>query len=199
MSKKGFFVVIEGGDGCGKSTLINNLKSEFRDAVFTREPGGTEYGEKIREVLFSSNEINKMTEMLIFASTRSEIVEKVLIPNLSEGKLIICDRYVYSSYVYQGISAGLGLEVVKKVNDVATGGLKPDLVIYLRVKKSLREGIENRFDIQTAEEAEKIYNAYDLVFDEEENVYVVEVENKSIEKVFEEAKKVILERINGER
>ena len=85
IKEKGFFVVIEGGDGCGKSTLIENLKQEFQSAVFTREPGGTECGEKIRELLFSNSNINKVTEMMLFASARSELVEKVIIPNLEKG------------------------------------------------------------------------------------------------------------------
>lgn len=192
--RKGFFVVIEGGDGCGKSTLINNLKNEFKNAVFTREPGGTEYGEKIREVLFSCEGISKLTEMLIFASTRSELIDKVIAPNLNQGKLIICDRFVYSSYVYQGICTNVGLDATVQVNNLAIKDIEPDLVIFLKAEKSFRDGIENRFDIQTKTEREMISIAYDKVAEMEKNAYVLKVDGKSIDDVFNEAKRVILER-----
>ena len=196
---KGLFVVIEGGDGCGKSTLIQGLKMEFPNALFLREPGGTLFGEKVRELILNNAEISKLTEMLLFASSRSELVEKVIIPTLNEGKMIICDRFVYSSYVYQGMCTDIGLNNVEEVNNLALRGVKPDLVIFLKVSKSLRTGIENRLDIQSEEQSKKIYDSYDYLANRDKSIKVIEIDGKSIDDVRQEAKRLIMESLKNAR
>ncbi len=196
---KGLFVVIEGGDGCGKSTLIQGLKMEFPNALFLREPGGTLFGEKVRELILNSAEISKLTEMLLFASSRSELVEKVIIPTLNEGKMIICDRFVYSSYVYQGMCTDIGLNNVEEVNNLALRGVKPDLVIFLKVSKSLRTGIENRLDIQSEKQSKKIYDSYDYLANRDKSIKVIEIDGKSIDDVRQEAKRLIMESLKNAR
>lgn len=196
---KGVFVVIEGGDGCGKSTLIQGLKMEFPNALFLREPGGTLFGEKVRELILNNAEISKLTEMLLFASSRSELVEKVIIPTLNEGKMIICDRFVYSSYVYQGMCTDIGLNNVEEVNNLALRGVKPDLVIFLKVSKSLRDGIENRLDIQSEEQSKKIYDSYDYLANRDKSIKVIEIDGKSIDDVRQEAKRLIMESLKNAR
>lgn len=193
---KGLFVVIEGGDGCGKSTLIKNLKQRFENAVFLREPGGTEIGEKARDLIMQYGEMNKVTEMLLFASSRSELVEKVIKPNLLQGKIVICDRFVYSSYVYQGVCGGVGRQYVRFVNDLALNGLSPDVTIYLKTDKSFRaeDEAENRLDKQSEEMGKDIYQAYDEVMRFEPNVTCIDVRGKSADQVKDVAVEVILEK-----
>lgn len=135
------FIAVEGMDGSGKSTQIELLKNSLRMAdkqvLITREPGGSRIGEKIRELLLSPeySEMTARTETLLYAASRAQHVEEVILPALEQGKIVVSDRYVMSSYVYQGIARALGVETVKEVNAFATGGKMPDLTIFLFVKK----------------------------------------------------------------
>lgn len=131
------FLSFEGGDGAGKSTqlklLLNHLTERGVDFIFTREPGGTEISEKIRAVLLDPENqgMSVITEALLFAASRSEHVNRVIRPALEQGKVVICDRFVDSSLVYQGFAGGLPLDFLKQLNDMATGALKPHRTIVL--------------------------------------------------------------------
>lgn len=182
----GKFIVIEGGDGCGKTSVINGLKAHYDNAVFIREPGGTPFGEKVRNLIMESDEISKVTEMYLFSASRSELVEKVIIPSINKGDLIICDRFVYSSYAYQGVGAGIGIENVDMVNSFALRGVNPDLVIYLKVKNGFRTQEENRLDKQSEEQKKRIYQAYNKLSQKYDNFYVIEVEGKNQDQVLNE-------------
>lgn len=133
------FITFEGADGSGKTTHINLLANYFeqqkRPILVTREPGGTKLGNTIRNLVLSGaeNNITAMAEMLLIAAARAEHVEKVLRPALEADKVILCDRYIDSSLVYQGIGLNLGLDLVAKINDIIVGGLWPDLTIILDV------------------------------------------------------------------
>lgn len=135
------FIAVEGMDGSGKSTQIGMLKEHLqklnREVLVTREPGGTRLGEMIRTMLLdaSNQEMSSRTEALLYAASRAQHLEEVIHPATKEGKTVISDRYVISSYVYQGIARGLGLEAVKQINDFATGGRMPDLTIFLFVEE----------------------------------------------------------------
>ena len=137
MGNKGYFIAFEGIDGCGKGTQIKNLEKLFNelgiDAMFTREPGGVRLSEKIRELLLDkeNDEMSDTCEMLLFAASRSMSVEKLILPALENGKVVVCDRFVDSSIAYQGGARGLGVEKVRNLNLVATNGLVPDLTILL--------------------------------------------------------------------
>jgi len=137
MEKKGYFIAFEGIDGCGKGTQIKRLKELFEekgiDSLFTREPGGIKLSEKIRELLLDkeNSEMTDTCEMMLFAASRSMSVEKLIVPALKEGKVVVCDRYVDSSIAYQGGARGLGVDLVRDLNLIATGGLNPDLTILL--------------------------------------------------------------------
>lgn len=185
-NKQGKFIVIEGGDGCGKTSVINGLKEHFKNATFVREPGGTPFGEKVRDMIMDCAEISKVTEMYLFSASRSELVEKVVLPGIRQGKLIICDRFVYSSYAYQGVGASIGVENVDIVNSFALRGVKPDLVIYLKVSKGFRTENENRLDEQSEEQRQAIYSAYNMMAEVYDNFYVLNVDGKSQEKVLKE-------------
>ena len=192
MSKyKGVFIAIEGGDGLGKSTLINKLKSIYKDAIFTHEPGGNDFCEKVRSLIMDSIGLSKETEMYLFCASRSEFVDKVVLPNISQGKMVITDRYVYSSYVYQGILAGLGVENVEKANAMAVKNVVPDVVICLKGAKSFRTGNENRFDNQTSDETAQIYKGFDLISKKFNNFATINVENLTEEEVFYKAVEII--------
>lgn len=134
---KGLFITIEGMDGSGKTTQINKLKQYFetsgKEVVLTREPGGTVISEAIREIILDIRykEMDPVTEALLYAAARAQHVREYILPLLDQGKIIICDRYVDSSMVYQGYARNLGDEVVGMINGFATGGLKPDLTFFL--------------------------------------------------------------------
>jgi dTMP kinase len=134
----GRFVVLEGGDGSGKSTQAGRLAAQLRarDLVVceTFEPGATGAGALIRELLLHRREtIAPVTEMLLMAADRAQHVAEQLAPALERGEWVVCDRYVPSSLVYQGVVRGVGVEAVEDVNRVATAGVEPDLVIVLDV------------------------------------------------------------------
>jgi dTMP kinase len=131
------FITFEGLDGAGKGTqlklLLEYLDQKGVPYVFTREPGGTPLAERIREVLLdpAHSGMNVITEAFLFAAGRADHVNTVIRPALQAGKVVICDRYVDSSLVYQGLAGGLPLEFLMQINEMATGGLKPHRTIML--------------------------------------------------------------------
>jgi dTMP kinase len=130
------FVTFEGVDGSGKSTQAELLRSylagQGREVVATREPGGTPLGERIRGLLLDGDDITPWAEAALFAAARSELAERVIRPALARGADVVCDRYVDSSLVYQGIARGLGVERVLELN-TAVADLMPDRTIVLLV------------------------------------------------------------------
>ena len=131
------FITFEGIDGSGKSTqaelLAEALRAERRDVVLTREPGGTELGERVRELVLDGPEISPWAEAALFAAARAELVAEVIRPGLERGADVVCDRYVDSSLAYQGIARGLGLDRVLELNLAVVGGLLPDATFLLLV------------------------------------------------------------------
>jgi dTMP kinase len=131
------FVTFEGLDGSGKSTqkqlLADRLVALGLDVVATREPGGTELGEQIRDLVLHGGHVAPWAEAALYAASRAQHVEEVIRPALGRGAVVLCDRYIDSSVAYQGVARGLGLERVLDLNLVAVGGLLPDLTILLLV------------------------------------------------------------------
>jgi dTMP kinase len=132
------FIAFEGADGAGKTTqarlLAAHLRGLGREVVEVREPGGTQAGEHVRAlVLDSSAPIGARTEALLFAAARAQLVEDVIAPALARGATVIADRFVGSSLVYQGVVRGVGADAVRAINDVGTGGLRPDATVLLAV------------------------------------------------------------------
>lgn len=147
---RGLFISIEGPDGSGKSTQLNNIKTFFEkkgiETVFTREPGGTPIGEKIRELLLdnSNKEMDSMTEAMLYAAARAQHVAQVIKPAIAAGKVVVCDRFVDSSIAYQGFGRQLG-ESVEIINSYAVAGCMPDLTILLKLDPSVgKHRIESR-------------------------------------------------------
>jgi dTMP kinase len=133
----GVFVTFEGLDGSGKSTqarlLTEALAADGRDVVPTREPGGTEVGELIRELLLGPRNVAPWTEAALFAAARAQLVDEVIAPALARGADVVCDRYIDSSLAYQGIARGLGIDRVLELNLHAISGILPDRTYLLVV------------------------------------------------------------------
>lgn len=133
----GLFVVLEGGDGCGKSTQVARLAERFRargrEVVVTREPGATPAGAAIRAVVLGDGPLDSRTEALLIAADRAEHAARVVRPALERGAVVVSDRYVPSSLAYQGVARGLGVDEVERLSAWATGDLRPDVVVVLDV------------------------------------------------------------------
>ncbi|WP_192036639.1 dTMP kinase [Halomonas sp. YLGW01] len=135
--KQGRMIVIDGSNGAGKTTVIealrDHLKHQNREAVFTREPGGTPIGEKIREVLLSTDTsgMASVTELMLFAAARAQHVREKILPALQEGKVVISDRFDSATLSFQHYARGLPIGLITTLNDLAVDGLKPDLTIIL--------------------------------------------------------------------
>ncbi len=169
------FVSFEGLDGSGKSTQVEFLRQKLakagRDVVATREPGGTELGERLRELLLNGPEISPWAEAALFAAARAELVERVIRPALERGADVICDRYIDSSLAYQGIGRGLGVERVLELNQLATAGLLPDRTFVLLVpleEATRRRGSDSdrleRAGLEFAEFVDRAYQDLAQVF-----------------------------------
>jgi len=135
----GFFITFEGIDFCGKTTqaekLANYLREKRYELVLIREPGGEKISEKIRKILLSekNQEITNMTELLLYMASRAQLTQRVILPSLKKGKIVICDRYSDSSLAYQGYGRGLNKNMIKYLNRISTSGLVPNLTILLDV------------------------------------------------------------------
>ena len=142
------FITFEGGEGCGKSVqaraLYERLSQSAIPAVLTHEPGGTPLNKKIRHWLkgVENTGISPLAELLLFNASRTQLIDEVIRPQLEKGKVVICDRYADSTIAYQSYGRGLDLETVAATNDIATGGLKPDLTILLDI--SAEEGLARK-------------------------------------------------------
>lgn len=136
---KGLFITFEGPDGSGKSTQITRLKeylsSKGYDVLLVREPGGTRISEQIRSVILDTENkgMNPICEALLYAASRAQLTHQVIIPALEEGRMVIADRFVDSSIVYQGYARGLGEEMVGTINSYATEGLIPDITFLINI------------------------------------------------------------------
>ena len=134
----GLLIVIEGTDGCGKTTqiklLTEFLKNRGYEVVLTREPGCAGLGQKIRELLLDyDGEVSPVCESFLFLADRAQNIDKIVKPALEEGKIVLCDRHTDSTVAYQGYGRGLDIDRIHYLNNIATSGLKPDLTIVLDV------------------------------------------------------------------
>ncbi|MGH2996211.1 MAG: dTMP kinase [Gaiellaceae bacterium] len=163
----GLFVTLEGIDRSGKTTQARLLCEALGDrALAVREPGGTAVGERVRELLKDTQiEIDPRAEALLFAAARAALVAEVIRPALEDGKVVVSDRFLDSSLAYQGAARGLGVEEVARMNELATGGLVPDLTILLDLplaSAAERAGVEvDRFEKEGAGLQESVRAAYE--------------------------------------
>lgn len=177
MSKLGIFITLEGGEGAGKTTAIRLLQQDLEAAgkqvMVTREPGGIEIAERIREVILDTSHtaMDARTEALLYAAARRQhLVEKV-VPALERGEIIICDRFVDSSLVYQGYARGLGMEAVWGINQFAIQETMPDLTFWLDIDPEAglariaanRAGEINRLDQEKLPFHQKVRAGYEML------------------------------------
>lgn len=163
------FVSFEGCEGVGKTTQLNLLKEYLRstnqNAVYVREPGSTDISEQIRKVILDpkNREMKDMTEALLYASSRAQLVRQIIKPALEKGELVICDRYVDSSIAYQGYARGLGAETIKQINAPAMDGCLPDVTVFidLRPSEAWRTfPTSDRMEQESADFHDKVYEGY---------------------------------------
>jgi len=199
---KGIFIVLEGPDGSGKSTMAKKIGQYFsengREIEFTREPGGTDISEKIRELILDRNntEMNFRTEALLYAAARAQLVSEKIIPWLEAGKIVISERFVYSSLVYQGLGRGLGIDEVKKINDFGIAGLKPDMVLLLDVNPE--KALNRKLDIDGGDRIENenisfhrdVYEGYKKLAQFCPEIRTINAE-RTIEEIFDEIMGII--------
>ena len=149
----GQFITFEGGEGSGKSTqaraLYRHLLHLHIPALLTHEPGGTALGISLRRWLKGKDSIDATTELLLFNASRAHLVSKVIEPALEKGTIVVCDRFTESTIAYQGYGRGLNLDLVQAVNNVATKGLRPNLIVFLDIPPDrglARKGLPDRFE-----------------------------------------------------
>jgi dTMP kinase len=172
----GLFVTFEGIDRSGKTTQAGMLVEALGDeAVAVREPGGTELGERVRELLKDPRgEIAPQAEALLFAAARAELCRRVIRPALEAGRIVVSDRFLDSSLAYQGAARGLGVDEVLDVNRFATDGLVPDLTILLAIEldaASRRAGETDRFEHEGATLQRRVADAYERLAEAEPGRY----------------------------
>lgn len=168
--KSGIFITLEGPDGSGKSTQVRYLRDYFErkdiPIVFTREPGGTDIGEKIRKIILDkdNSEMCDMSEALLYAASRAQHVEQLIRPALEQGKVVVCDRFIDSSIAYQGYGRMLG-EPVRIINELAVAGCMPDLTLLMEIspeigKSRIKAESQDRLEREKIEFHNRVFEGY---------------------------------------
>jgi len=175
------YLALEGGDGSGKTTVASALEARLKArgdrVVVVREPGGTELGEKVRDIVLDSDHVDRWAEVFLFAAQRAQLVRDVVSPALESGAWVITDRSYYSSIAYQGRARGLGEATVRQINEIGLEGVVPSHVFVLVVDPGTALGRQERPDRIGAESVEfqqEVYNAYtDLALAEPHRVMLL--------------------------
>ncbi|MEN3007981.1 dTMP kinase [Pseudothermotoga sp.] len=175
------FISFEGIDGSGKGTQVqlftDYLRKKGVDFIYVREPGGTPFGEQIRNILLVDRTLTAKAELLLFLASRAQLVEAIIKPALAQGKLVVADRFADSSVAYQGFARGLGVNIVKELNNFVTDGLKPNLTFYIDI--SVESALSRKKQLDRIEEEgkeffRKVRKAYlDLIEEEPERFVLV--------------------------
>lgn len=175
------YLALEGGDGSGKTTVVSALARRLEDraeeVVVVREPGGTDLGEKVRDIVLDSDHVDRWAEVFLFAAQRAQLARDVVLPALERGAWVITDRSYYSSIAYQGRARGLGEATVRQINEIGLEGVEPDHVFVLVVDPGTALGRQERPDRIGAESVEfqqEVHNAYaDLAREEPQRVMLL--------------------------
>lgn len=202
---KGKFIVFEGGEGSGKSTILekiyNWMVEEKKECIKTREPGGIKISEQIREIILDSEntEMDGRTEALLYAAARRQHLVETIMPALKEGKIVLCDRFIDSSLAYQGYARGLGIEEIYKINEFAIGECMPNISILFDIEPSI--GLErisknknrevNRIDLEKIDFHNRVREGYNEVFETSKGRMIKIDASKTIDAVYEDVKKII--------
>ena len=201
------FITFEGPDGCGKSTILEevykNLMNLDVPVIKTREPGGTRISEKLRNIILDEDnkELTAVTESLLMAASRSQHVEELIIPAIKEKKIVLCDRFVISSLVYQGYARDLGIDKILKLNEFATLDTKPDMILFFDVsEKNLldrrkKRNTSDRLEKEKVDFHKRVYKGYNYIkekFQGDDNFYIVDA-NKGISEITSYCISIILD------
>lgn len=203
--KQGLFITLEGPEGSGKSTVIKLIEEYLKDKniefISTREPGGIEISEQIREIILNKNNtaMDSRTEALLYAAARRQHLVERVIPALEENKVVICDRFVDSSLAYQGYARGIGMDQVMEINRFAIDKYMPDLTIYLDIDPKL--GLErisknkdrevNRLDLEKLDFHKRVREGYMILLKENPDRIKLIDASRGILEVFEDIKKLL--------
>lgn len=203
---RGLFITLEGPDGSGKTTLLQMLHEALEEKkiahILTREPGGTVIGEKIRDIILDVNhkELSHRGEALLYAASRAQLVEELIRPTLEKGIHVLCDRFVLSSLAYQGRGRNLGINNIRDINAFATGEIRPDITLFLKVDplvtlKRKFEGDADRMELEGDGFHRAVYEGYMEILQMYSKDLTVVDANRPVEKVFEESLHIITERL----
>ncbi len=209
MNVAGLFITFEGGEGAGKTSVLQEVTTKLKQngykVVTTREPGGIAIAEQIRNIILDPThiEMDARTEALLYAAARRQhLVEKV-IPALSEGNIVLCDRFIDSSLAYQGYARGIGMDEVWKINQFAIDNRMPDLTLFFDIKPE--DGLkrigqnenreQNRLDLENVTFHQSVYQAYQILLDRFADRMIVMDANPTLNIVVNNTLHVILEKI----
>jgi len=203
---KGIFITLEGGEGCGKTTHVRLLKeylsSQGFNVLTTHEPGGTEIGGRIREVLLDPSLVGMvpLAELLLYLASRAQNVEDTIMPALERGEIVICDRFSDSTFAYQSCARGIRGACVEGLNRIATGGLKPSLTIVLdcppevgmrRVRTQFRARNLDRFEVEDLNFHRRVTKAFRALARKEAGRIKVVDSTGSVEKVQKDIQRIV--------
>ena len=213
----GYFITVEGGEGCGKTSVLERviprlIEDGYTNIVAAREPGGIKISEQIREVILNKENTNMdpIAEALLFVASRRQLVSEKILPVLNNNGIFICDRYVDSNYVYQGYAGNVGVEKVIELNELAIGDCLPDLTIVFdldpkigldRIARNHNREV-NRLDLAKLDYHYKIREGYQMIAKRFPNRIVVVDASKSLEEVVDMVYNLIkcrLEEVKDER
>jgi len=204
--RKGRFITVEGGEGAGKSTVLALIRDELLrrglDVLLTREPGGIDIAEQIRNIILNPahTQMDIRTEALLYAAARRQHLTEKVKPALEAGRIVLCDRFIDSSLAYQGHARGIGIEAVYKINRFAVEDCMPDLTLLFDVSPQVglarinaAKGREvNRLDLEDLRFHERVREGYQLAVQLDPQRFVVIDAEQPVEKVYEAALAAVL-------
>ncbi len=205
--KQGVFISLEGPEGAGKTTqlklLSKWLEEQNIDHVITRDPGGTGLGKPIRRLLLQSDSpVHPVTELLLYEADRAQNVSEIILPNLSEGKLVFCDRYIDSTIAYQGYGRDIDRKLIDLLNGIASQGLRPDMTILFDIESSaglarLHPSGHDRLEREALEFHQRVRQGYLALTQEEPSRWRVLDAAGPMHVVQEELRRFVTEALSG--
>lgn len=204
MCMKGLFITFEGPDGSGKTTISTAVTKKLQemgyDAIYTREPGGIDIAEQIRDVILNPKNVamDAKTEALLYAASRRQHLTEKVLPALEKGQIVICDRFIDSSLAYQGYARNLGIDEVYKINEFAIEGHFPDATIFLNLsyedglKRIEKRAFKDRLDLESNNFHQKVSKGYQIVLEKYRHRMQIVDANQDVDRVMQDALDAVL-------
>ena len=204
---RGFFLSMEGPDGCGKTTQANLLEQSLRqlgfDLVRTREPGGCPISEKIRQIILDTEnaEMCGTCEALLYAASRAQHVHQVIRPAVEAGKVVLSDRFVDSSVAYQGGGRAMGVDMIRQINEPAVDGMLPDATVYLAIdhttamNRRLSASRPDRLEMESGAFHGRVQAAYEELIDRDRQRFIVVSGDQPVEEIARQVLRQVLKRL----